>query len=62
LGPAELPGGHAKHLPKMAREMTLVREASGERNLRQWQFRASQHLLRPFDAPLHEIVMRGYTG
>ena len=32
LRPTKLPGGHSKHLTKMAREVTLVRETGGERD------------------------------
>ena len=35
LRPTKLPWGHSKRLTKMTREVTLVRETSGERDLRQ---------------------------
>ncbi len=57
MRPAELSGGHAKHLTEMTRQVTLVRKARGQCDLRQWELGASQHLLCSFDTPVHEIVV-----
>jgi hypothetical protein len=45
----------------MARQMALVREAHGKRNLRQRELGSHQHLLRAADPSLYKVMMRGNT-
>jgi hypothetical protein len=62
LRPPKLSRSCAQHLTEMTSQVALVGEACGERNFRQSEIGAGQHVLGSFDTPLHEIVMRCDTG
>src|SRR6185312_4427208 len=60
--PAKFPWGRAEHLSEMTRQVALVSEACCDRDFRQGEVAARQHILGSFDTLLDDVVVWCVSG